>query len=175
MIAVISWGDWLPSVADIVTNVGILAAFLLLIAGVLGCILPYPGHVVMLGGFALWAACSDKDYSSWWIWTLLVLLALLGMVMDNVFTMLGAKKAGSSKTAIVCSMVGLVVGTITCFPIGVVIGPFLGAFVGEMLFLRRKFEDAAKSGVGATIGSLLGIAVKFVFAVLMLGVFFLCF
>ena len=53
---------------------------------------------------------------------------------------------------------------------GVLIGPFLGAVVGELL-TQRHLGKAGHAGVDATLGLVLGVAAKLAIAFTMLGVF----
>ena len=53
---------------------------------------------------------------------------------------------------------------------GVLIGPFLGAVVGE-LFTQRHLGKAGRAGIGATLGLVLGVAAKLAIAFTMLGIF----
>lgn len=55
-------------------------------------------------------------------------------------------------------------------PWGIVLGPFGGAFIGELLG-ERSARDAFKSGIGALIGFLVGT----VFKVVICGYFVWCF
>ena len=155
------WGSWLLY--------GL--CFLLFIAGILGCVLPYPGHLVILCSCALWTITRGEPYPGVGLWVALGLMALVGSFTDTIFSLLGAKHFGCSRAAIVCSFVGILVG-LFFFPIGIIAGPFLGAFVGELLFTERSVGESAKSGVGALLGTLAGIAAKFVVAGLMITLYF---
>ena len=141
------------------------------IAGVLGCVLPYPGHAFIIGGCVLWAYASET-VTSVWMWALLALLALLGSFADNIFALLGAKRYGCSRAAFWCSLLGIIVG-VFFMPLGLFLGPFLGAFLGEMLFAQRSVGASAKSGLGALIGTLVGMGAKFIIAGMMLVIFFI--
>lgn len=51
-----------------------------------------------------------------------------------------------------------------------VLGPFIGAAAGALTD-RRSLAEAGRSGVGATIGPLVGTAAKLALGFAMLGVF----
>jgi uncharacterized protein YqgC (DUF456 family) len=55
------------------------------------------------------------------------------------------------------------------FP-GVIFGPFIGAAVGE-LSVRGNLKQATRAGFGATIGVVLGAALKIALAFAMIGIF----
>lgn len=149
-----------------------LAAIAIFVVGVMGCVLPYPGHAFIVVGCALWAYAAGEPYPGAWLWVTLVLLALLGSFADNIFALLGAKRYGCSRAAFWCSALGILVG-LFFMPFGLVLGPFLGAFIGEMVFAKRSLGESTKSGFGTLVGVLVGMGVKFVVAGIMLLLFFL--
>lgn len=150
-----------------------LASFVLALVGVAGCLLPYPGHLVLLLACGVAAVAKGEPYPSWTLWVVLALLALLGTFVDNIATLLGAKKFGCSRAACWWGMGGLVIGSFFFFPFGMIIGPFLGAFAAEILLARRSLGDSTRSGVGALMGLLSGILCKFLLAGLMMLLFLL--
>ena len=145
-------------------------AILLFAAGALGCVLPYPGTLVALGGCACWAVARGEPGSAW-MWVALAALGLLGCFTDSIFALLGAKRFGCSRAAFWCSALGLLVGAFF-FPYGILLGPFAGAFLGELLLAQRSVGESARAGTGALLGALLGMAAKFVTLGLMLSIFF---
>ena len=86
--------------------------------------------------------------------------------------MVGARRFGSSSAAILCSGLGMIIGGILFFPIGLLLGPFLGALVCELVYARKTMQASVKSGLGALIGAILGIMAKFAVGGVMLGIFF---
>ena len=65
---------------------------------------------------------------------------------------------------------GALVGLFFGLP-GIVLGPFVGAVVAELIWERRNLRQAGRSGLGATIGLALGVAAKLALAFAMLGIF----
>ena len=146
-----------------------IAAVLLYMAGFLGAVLPYPGCLVALGGSVCYALAVGAPYPAWWVWLILVFLAVFGTFVDNITTAMGAKKFGGSWPAFWCSMAGLFVGAFF-FPFGLIIGPFVGAFFAEVVIVRKTLKDSAKASVGATIGLLAGVMAKVIITAIMLVV-----
>ncbi len=134
--------------------------------GLLGCVLPFPGALFTLAGSALLLQTSDTP-CPWWVWLILGLFTLAHFFIDTLTTYLGAKRFQASKQAIWCSVIGLVIGAFF-FPLGLVIGPFLGAFLAELIWQRSKLKQCYRSGLGALLGSLTGILAKIFLAIPMM-------
>lgn len=144
-----------------------LLAFLLIGAGYVGCIIPYPGMLCVLGGCVALDCAGSGPAAPWWVWAVLVLLAGGGMAADNIATMMGAKSFGSSKAACWAALGGAVIGAFF-FPVGIIIGPFAAALTAEILLHRKSTKAAAKSGFGALLGYCAGMAIKLLIASAML-------
>jgi len=150
-----------------------ITSAILILVGVVGCIMPYPGHLFVLLGCIAAAFAKGEPYPEWWVWGLVAILGIMGFLADNVTTAMGAKRFGSSKSAIVCSILGLLVGGIFLFPVGLFVGPFIGAFAAELFLAHKSAQQAARSGLGAALGVMAGFVGKLLFAGAMLAVFFL--
>lgn len=151
----------------------VLAACLVLL-GLAGTILPaLPGAPLVFAGLLL-AAWID-GFQKVGIFPLVILgfLTVLTLVVDVVATALGAKKVGASKSAIVGSAIGTVVGLFFGIP-GLLLGPFVGALLGEYS-ARKNWEQAGKAGLGTWLGIVLGTAVKLSVLFFMLGLFALAY
>jgi uncharacterized protein YqgC (DUF456 family) len=147
----------------------VLAA-LLVVTGVAGVILPaLPGVPLVFAGLLV-AAWTDGFERVGWI-PLLVLgvLTAISVVIDVLSTVIGAQKVGASKLALIGSAIGTVAG-LFFMPIGLFVGPFAGALVGEYIN-GRKLGQATKVGLGTWLGIVLGVALKLGLAVAMLGIF----
>jgi uncharacterized protein YqgC (DUF456 family) len=137
----------------------VIAGGIFVIAGIIGCIVPaLPGPPLSYAGiillhFSRWGGLSTK------------LLILLGVftaivtVVDYVLPMWATKKFGGSKRGIWGSTIGLVVGLFFA-PLGIIAGPFLGAFIGEMTS-NNDASKALRSAAGSFVGFLLGTGAKF--------------
>lgn len=157
----------LPSVPDAALWV---LAILLVLAGLAGAVLPLiPGAPLVFGGLLLGAWIDGFAKVGWFPLALAGVLAALTYVVDLVATALGAKKAGASPLALVGAGVGTVVGLFFGF-VGVLVGPFAGAALGEYL-ARRDLRQAGKAGVGTWLGIVLGSAAKVGLTLAMVGVF----
>jgi len=90
---------------------------------------------------------------------ILLFTVVIGFI-DNFVIIIGAKKYGSSKWGMFGAVLGGMVGMFFA-PIGLLVGPFLGATLFEILFAKKEMKLAVKSGIGALFGFLLSIVVKF--------------
>ena len=147
-----------------------LLAILLVVIGILGLSLPaLPGAPLLFLGLVVAAWAEDFQYVSTGGIVTLAFLALLTYLADFVAGILGAKKFGASKQAMIGAGIGAFVGIFFGLP-GILLGPFCGAVIGE-LFQIRELMAAGKAGLGATIGLLLGTIAKLVLAFMMIGLF----
>lgn len=145
-------------------------AFLLITAGVAGTILPaLPGAPLVFAGLLLAAWIEGFQKVGWFTLTVLFFLMLLTFAIELAAAGLGAKRVGASKLAVFGAAVGTVVGIFFSLP-GLLLGPFLGAVLGEYLS-RRNWEQAGKVGIGTWLGLLLGTAGKIAVIFAMVGLF----
>jgi uncharacterized protein YqgC (DUF456 family) len=147
-----------------------IVAGTLMAAGFIGTIIPgMPGVLVIYAGMWLAAWIDDFARIGWRTLTLLGVLTALAFAADLIASVLGARRVGASRQAIIGSLIGGIVG-LFFGPLGLLFGPFAGAVAGE-LCARRPMADAARVGLATWIGLLIGTMAKIALAVTMLGVF----
>ena len=147
-----------------------LLAALLVIAGILGTILPaMPGLPMVFGGLLLAAWTGDFQQVGWFTVIVLGALTLLAMGIDLMASLLGTRRVGASGWAVLGAAIGTVVGLFFGF-FGLLFGPFAGALIGELL-AGRGMQQAARAGLGAWLGFVIGSLAKLALAFSMLGVF----
>jgi uncharacterized protein YqgC (DUF456 family) len=145
-------------------------ALALIILGFVGTVAPgLPGILLIYGGMLLAAWIDHFARVGWPTLTVLGVLTLLSFVADILSSVLGARRVGASRLALVGSVVGGFVGIPFGLP-GLILGPFIGAVGGEFL-AQQKLGAAARVGVGTFLGLMLGTLAKIALAVTMLGVF----
>ena len=142
----------------------------LIVVGVAGTVLPaLPGTALVLAGIVLGAWIDDFTRVGWGVVAAVAVLAVIAWVLDYVAGLLGARKAGASRQAIVGAALGTLAGLFMGL-VGVLFMPLVGAAIGEWL-ARRDHEQAVKVGVATWLGILAGIVSKVVIAFMMIGLF----
>lgn len=163
--------DWLQAVCAQPQLWGLLAALPLISVGFVGIIFPaLPGTALIFCGFLVYGLITDFASLSVWFFLGQGLLVGLSFVMDFAATAWGVRRFGGSKAA----AWGAVLGTLLVFvlgPIGILIGPLLGAVVGELL-MGEQFRQALHSGFGSFLGFIVGTAAKLLLAGIMAAWFF---
>lgn len=150
--------------------IGLGLTLLVMLLGLIGSILPaLPGTpLVFLAAVGHRLYFGEASASN-------LVLAILGglmtvsLVLDFVGTALGAKKFGATWRGALGAAIGGLIGLFFALP-GIIIGPFLGAMLFEMLG-DKEIKAAARAGLGAMIGLLLGAVGKFSVAVVMMILF----
>jgi uncharacterized protein YqgC (DUF456 family) len=130
----------------------ILGAICVLI-GVAGSLLPIlPGTPVSYIGLLLLLAVDGCSFS---VQFMLIILALvvLQQILNYIIPIWGVKKYGGSKAGQWGGVLGLLVGLLF-MPWGMIVGPFVGAVLGEMM-AGKNTSDSLKAGFGSFVGNLL--------------------
>jgi len=142
-------------------TLAVLGSVLVLI-GFIGSILPViPGPPISWAGFLLlkWTSyINDRsDGYDTALWVLLFFVVMV-TILDYVVPVLGTKKFGGSKRGVWGATIGVVVG-LFFGPLGIIIGPFLGAYIGE-ISTGKKDREALKAAWGSFVGFLMGVGMK---------------
>lgn len=160
--------------------------------GVAGTVLPaLPGVVLVLAGIVLGAWIDDFRHVSGWTLGVIAVLAALAWAADYVAAVLGAKRAGASRLALIGAAVGTVVGLLMGL-VGVLFMPLVGAALGEYWSQRERLAreardgpapapdasgattahaQAARVGLATWVGLLVGTVAKLVLVFMMIGLF----
>jgi len=140
-----------------------ILAIILLLAGLAGAILPViPGPVISFLGLLSVYFLSTKPLEDSFMVTFGIITVAVTAI-DQVVPILGTKKMGGSKYGVNGSIVGLIIGIFFFPPIGLIVGPFMGAIVGEMIS-GKDFNQATRAGFGSFVGFLSGTVLKLVFS-----------
>lgn len=149
-------------------------AIALMAVGLLGTVLPaLPGVILVLAGVIVGAWIDDFARVPGWVVALLVVIAVIAWVTDYAATVLGAKKAGASKLALVGAALGTIAGLLMGL-VGVLFMPLVGAALGQYLS-EKNSKNAAKVGIATWIGLVVGTVVKLALVFAMLGIFWVAY
>ncbi len=100
---------------------------------------------------------------------MVTVLAVLAWLMDYVAALLGAKRAGASRQAVIGAALGTVAGIFMGL-VGVLFMPLVGAAVGEFV-AQKDHGRAVKVGVATWLGLMVGMLAKVVLAFTMVGIY----
>lgn len=149
----------------------LVLGIVLLLGGLAGCLLPLlPGPPLSFAALLMLQLRTDPPF------TLNFLLIWAGItafvtLLDYVIPVYGTKKFGGTKYGVWGCMLGLLAG-FWLGPVGIVIGPFAGAFVGEWL-ANKNSDKALRAAIGSFIGFLAGTVLKLVVCCVMTYYFIL--
>ncbi len=148
----------------------LLFGLLFMILGLVGSFLPVlPGPPISwLGLLLLYLTKSVPD--DWWFLGITAGVALVVFALDYIIPAIGTKKFGGTRAGVIGTTIGLIVGLIAPIPGGIIIGPFVGALIGE-LSNKADNKTALKAAFGSFLGFLTGTFMKFVVAIIFMGLF----
>jgi len=148
----------------------LLLGFTFICLGIIGSFLPIlPGPPTGWIGLLLLHLTKSVPADWTFLWTTLA-IALLVTLLDYIIPPLGTKKFGGSKYGIWGSTIGLLIG-LFFGPLGIVFGPFIGAYIGETLYNSKDSSRAFKAALGSFIGFLFSTALKLVVGIVFLVYF----
>lgn len=142
-----------------------------MILGVLGSFLPVlPGPGLSFLGILL-LYYTKTVTANYWLLGISFLLLIALTIIDYTIPAQGTKRFGGSRYGIWGTQIGLIVGLIAPIPLGFVIGPFLGALIGELCHDHQDHSRALRAATGSFIGFLASSFIKFVVCTMQLGYF----
>ena len=160
----------------------IILGALCLLAGLVGCVAPVlPGVPLSYLGLLLlhW---TDRAQFTWQFLTIWAVIVVVIQVLDYLIPAWGTKKFGGTKYGVWGSTIGLFAGFFLG-PLGIIIGPFVGAVLGELIYFNRhpqaipaqdkktRFNRALRAGFGSFIGLLAGTLIKVICCGVMIAYF----
>ncbi len=141
-----------------------------IITGVLGSLLPIlPGPPISYAGLLLLHFTKYAQYSSRFL-ILFAALTIIVALLDYIIPVWGTKKFGGSNYGTWGATIGVCIG-LFLGPVGIIIGPFIGAVTGELI-KGRKSDEAFRAGFGSFIGFITGTVMKIVLSVIIAFHFF---
>lgn len=140
-----------------------------------------PGTVFVPIGALVCGFVAGWNGLGWWFWIAQAVLVGVYLLVDNVAQVLGVRRLGGSRAAMVGGTIGVFVGPIVLGlvlgPLALFVGPPIGAVVGTIIgesrARRRSIEGAevvpgqpratyARLGTGALVAFIVGTTAKLV-------------
>ena len=146
----------------------VIFAFLLLLAGLIGAIIPVlPGPPLSYAGLLLlqWSGFGGFTSGFLWLWAAITVAVTIG---DYFLPAILTKRLGGSRLATVGSIIGLLTGLFFFPPAGLIIGPFIGALAGELIHNRTDSAKAIRVAFGAFIAFFFSTGAKLIISAVML-------
>ncbi len=142
-----------------------LVGFMLMAIAYVGAILPaLPGvPLAALAIIILQIALPEGSKYSWFTIVFVLLVTVFISLLDYYMPIWGTKRFGGTPSGVKGSAIGLVLGALVAiFSAGIgasalLIGPFVGAYIGEKYIASASNEVALKSAFGSLAGFLIGI------------------
>ena len=141
----------------------IILALVFGIVGLAGSILPaLPGAPLSYIGLLLLLLCDGADISSASLWAGAIFLVIVS-VLDYIAPIWLTNASGGSKQATRGSVIGMVAGLFFFPPWGLIFGPFIGAFLGELM-VQATTGKALKVAMMSFLGFVLTTGMKLIYS-----------
>ena len=153
----------------------LILALVCLVIGLIGSLVPaLPGPPLSWVGLLLFAFTEQAWHNIWWVVGVMCAVMLFLIILDYLLPAWEAKRYGGSKAGQRGATIGVLVSLVV-FPImgvvigpaniiGILLGPLVGAYLGEVLSGDRN-TDPFKAAWGSFVGLLASTLVKFLFTV----------
>jgi uncharacterized protein YqgC (DUF456 family) len=149
----------------------LIIGLLLCLIGIIGSFLPIiPGPVTSWLGILLLNLTSVVEFNLNFVLITLTVAISVG-ILDYLIPVLGVKKLGGTRSGQIGTTLGLIIALIILGPIGLIIGPFGGALLGE-ISTKKSLQDCIKPAFGAFIGVIAGSVIKFLISLSFLFFYF---
>lgn len=147
----------------------VLLGFILMLVGILGSVLPVlPGVPISWLGLLMIYLAPSVSFD-WVFLSITFILAVLLYLLDYIIPAIGTKRFGGSRYGMIGATLGLLAGLFFP-PFGFIIGPFIGAFFGELLNTKTR-HNALRAAFGSFVGFLASTFMKLMATFVYLGLF----
>lgn len=143
----------------------ILIAIIVALVGIIGAVVPaIPGPPLSFCSLAI-AYFTSPGYISGTLLGIMLVVTIVVTVLDYIAPIWLTKLGGGSKQAMWGSTLGVFVG-LFFMPIGLILGPLAGAFIGEMMH-EQQLGKAVKVALMSFVAFLLTTGLKLAASLLM--------
>jgi uncharacterized protein len=150
---------------EVLLSVGVI----LMLDGLAGCVLPFlPGPPLCYLALLIQQFQSTSQYSSRFLifWAVITVIVT---ALDYIIPIYGTKKYGGTKYGMWGCVIGLIAG-LWLGPLGIIIGPFAGAFIAELI-ANSNSDQALRAAWGSFVGFLVGTLLKLIVCFIMIWYF----
>lgn len=149
----------------------LIISLLFVLVGIAGSILPaLPGPPLSWIGLLILYTTPGIIWN-YWLLGITFFITIVIVILDYVIPATGTKHFGGSKYGIWGTNIGLIIGLLAPIPLGFIIGPFVGAFIGELIYDQNNSKRALKAATGSFIGFIASSFMKFVFCIMLFGLY----
>ena len=149
----------------------LIVGLVCMLVGILGSFLPVlPGISISWLGIVL-LYFTNVIPANYWVLGITLLVVILFSIANYVLPAKGTQRFGGSKAGIWGTNIGLVIGLLAPIPLGFIIGPFLGALIGELFFDSKNAKEALRAATGSVLGILASSFIQFLLCVIYFGIF----
>lgn len=153
-------------------TVALVIAVIIFIVGLLGTVLPVlPGVMLIYAGMLLYGFMTGFATLNVYFFVMQGIVVGIVILVDYVASAVGTKLSGGSRQAAIGAVIGTILGLILLGPLGIIVGPFVGAVAVE-LSRGAAPARAVRVGFGTLIGTVGGTVIKLGAAVAMIVYFF---
>ncbi|SDS20800.1 DUF456 domain-containing protein [Gramella sp. MAR_2010_147] len=139
----------------------LVVAGVFMLLGVLGSFLPVlPGVPLSWIGLLIFYLIPGVGMNYWFLGITLA-VAILFYILNLIIPAMGTKKFGGSRKGMIGATIGLIIGIFAPFPFAILICPFIGAFIGEILN-KSNSRTAGKAAFGSFLGLLASSFMEFI-------------
>jgi len=144
----------------------VISGGICVVLGIVGCVLPVlPGPLLAYAGMWLFELSSHHPFTT----NMMIIFGMFAVVVsiaDYIVPVYGTKVLKGSRYGLRGSATGLIIGTLILFPAGILLGPVLGALIGELIG-GRTLKDSLLPAIGAFVGFMTGTLLKLGFVIVM--------
>lgn len=153
--------------------IALIVAVVLFLLGLLGTVLPaLPGPILVFAGMLAYGVMTDFAAFGGQFLALQAAATAGVMAVDYVAAAVGARAVGGSRRAAAGAVVGTIVALLLMGPLGLIVGPFVGALAVE-LGRGVGLAQAFRVGFGTVLGAIGGVALKLLMEIAMIVYFFM--
>ena len=150
----------------------LIVSIVIIIIGLIGTMVPMlPGIPLIYLSYIIWGLASGwRDYGA----TTMIILGFVtvaSVLLDYYAGAAGAKKFGASTAGVIGAFLGAIFGIIFFNIPGLILGPFAGAVIGEMIAGKPQ-KEVWRAGWGAFLGFLAGSFFKIIVGTILAIMFF---